>query len=94
MFFILSKVLGFFASPSNLLICMGLIGLCLSWTRWRRAGMRLMATAALLLFGFGVWPLSNLVLLPLRARRDHRAGRRDQSGRVRGARRDRTGFVR
>ena len=36
MFFILSKVLGFFALPSNLLIAIGLVGLVLLCTRFTR----------------------------------------------------------
>jgi len=36
MFFILSKTLGFFAVPSNLLMAVGLVGLALLLTRFRR----------------------------------------------------------
>ena len=36
MFFILSKILGFFALPSNLLIAIGLVGLVLFCTRFTR----------------------------------------------------------
>ena len=38
MFFILSKVFGFFAAPSNLVISLGLLGLLLLPTRFARAG--------------------------------------------------------
>ena len=38
MFFVLSKVLGFFASPSNLMIVLGLVGVLLLPTRFARAG--------------------------------------------------------
>ena len=38
MFFILSKMLGFFALPSNILISIGLVGLVLLCTRFRRLG--------------------------------------------------------
>ena len=36
MFFILAKILGFFAHPSNLLITLGLIGAVLMATRYAR----------------------------------------------------------
>ena len=38
MFFVLSKVLGFFAIPSNLIILMGGLGLLLLPSRFARAG--------------------------------------------------------
>ena len=38
MFFTLSKVLGFFANPSNLVVAFGIAGLVLLATRWARAG--------------------------------------------------------
>ena len=40
MFFILSKVLGFFAIPSNLTIGLGLLGAVLLTTRLARFGRR------------------------------------------------------
>ena len=41
MFFLLAKILGFFAIPSNLLISLGLLGVGLTATRFARAGRRL-----------------------------------------------------
>jgi uncharacterized SAM-binding protein YcdF (DUF218 family) len=68
MFFILSKVLGFFALPSNLIVLLGMIGLALMPTRLARLGRRL-AVASLLLVAVAGWsPLANLLLLPLEER--------------------------
>ena len=49
MFFILSKTVSLLLVPSNLLLLIGLAGLALLLTRWRRLG-RVMAAASLLLF--------------------------------------------
>src|ERR1700726_2749483 len=68
MFFVLSKILGLFALPSNLLIMLGLIGLGLTATRWSRGGRRLMAAAIVLLAVAGLSPLGNLLILPLEER--------------------------
>ena len=46
MFFVLAKILGFFALPSNILISLGLLGALLMATRFARAGRRLAGTAA------------------------------------------------
>ena len=43
MFFVLSKILGFLAVPSNLLVEVGLIGLVLTATRLKRIGRWLTA---------------------------------------------------
>lgn len=68
MFFPLSKVLGFFASPSNLLLCVGLLGIALLWTRWARAG-RWLAAASLVLLGLaGLSPIGDLLMAPLENR--------------------------
>lgn len=68
MFFVLSKTAGFFASPSNLVLCLGLVGVGLMWTRWSRAGRRL-ATASLLLLAIaGLSPLGNWLIAPLEDR--------------------------
>ena len=46
MFFVLAKILGFFALPSNLLISLGLLGILLMATRFARAGRRLAVVGA------------------------------------------------
>jgi uncharacterized SAM-binding protein YcdF (DUF218 family) len=68
MFFIASKILGFFALPSNLLITLGILGLVLTRTRWSRAGRRLAAASILLIALFGLSPLGNALILPLEDR--------------------------
>jgi uncharacterized SAM-binding protein YcdF (DUF218 family) len=68
MFFLLAKVLGFFALPSNLLIVLGLLGTLLMVTRHARAGRRL-AIASIILLAIAGWsPLGNALILPLEER--------------------------
>ena len=68
MFFVLAKILGFFALPSNLLVALGLLGIALTATRWVRAGRRLAACSILLLAVMGLTPLGNALILPLEQR--------------------------
>src|SRR4051794_6259045 len=68
MFFVLAKVLGFFALPSNLLMSLGLAGIALMVTRFARAGRRLAIASLLLIALFGVSPLGNALILPLEDR--------------------------
>ena len=68
MFFILSKVLGFFVLPSNALMALALFGLVLTPTRFRRAGMRLLSVSLILLAVCGLSPLGNALILPLEER--------------------------
>jgi uncharacterized SAM-binding protein YcdF (DUF218 family) len=68
MFFIVSKVLGFFALPSNLLISIGLVGLVLLLTRFKRLAAWLIGTSLVLLALFGLSPLGNALMLPLEER--------------------------
>lgn len=68
MFFVLAKILGFFALPSNVLIALGVLGLLLMPTRFARAGRRL-AVIALVLVAIAGWsPLGNMLILPLEER--------------------------
>jgi uncharacterized SAM-binding protein YcdF (DUF218 family) len=68
MFFVLAKVLGFFALPSNILITLGLIGVALMATRFARAGAKLAAASLVLLAVFGLTPIGNALILPLEQR--------------------------
>ncbi len=68
MFFVLSKVLGFFAIPSNLVISAGLFGLLLLPTRLARAGRRLMAASLVVLAILGLSPVGNALIIPLEQR--------------------------
>jgi uncharacterized SAM-binding protein YcdF (DUF218 family) len=67
-FFVLSKILGFFALPSNFLVFLGLFGLALAGTRLARTG-RLIAAAAIILFAIaGIGPLGKALIKPLEDR--------------------------
>jgi uncharacterized SAM-binding protein YcdF (DUF218 family) len=68
MFFILSKVLGFFAIPSNLVIALGLLGVLLLGTRWARIGRHLTVASLIALAVIGLSPLGNALILPLEQR--------------------------
>jgi uncharacterized SAM-binding protein YcdF (DUF218 family) len=68
MFFLLAKVLGFFALPSNLLISFGLVGVALMATRFARAGRRLVVFSVILVAIAGLSPLGNALILPLEER--------------------------
>jgi uncharacterized SAM-binding protein YcdF (DUF218 family) len=68
MFFTLSKLLGFFALPSNTLISVGLIGLVLLCTRFTRLASWLIVTSLVLIAIAGLSPLGNALILPLEQR--------------------------
>jgi uncharacterized SAM-binding protein YcdF (DUF218 family) len=68
MFFPLSKILGFFASPSNLVISIGLLGLLLLPTRFARAGRALAFASLIVLAIFGLSPVGNALMIPLEDR--------------------------
>ena len=68
MFFMLSKTLGFFAAPSNLLISIGVLGLILLCTRFTRLASWLIVTSLVLLGVAGFSPLGNAFILPLEER--------------------------
>jgi uncharacterized SAM-binding protein YcdF (DUF218 family) len=64
----LSKVLGFFALPSNLLIALALAGILMMRTRFSRFGQGLLIGAVLLLAVVGIAPVGNALMLPLEER--------------------------
>lgn len=64
----LSKLLGFFLLPSNLLILLALIGILLMGTRFRRLGQILTICAVLLLTAIGIAPIGNALMVPLEER--------------------------
>lgn len=68
MFFAFSKILGFFALPSNLLISAGLAGVLLLFSPWRRLASWLIVTSLVLIAVAGLSPIGNLLLLPLEQR--------------------------
>lgn len=68
MFFVLSKVLGFFAMPSNLVIVAGIAGALLLRTRFARTGWRLVIGSLILLALLGLSPIGNALIIPLEQR--------------------------
>ena len=68
MFFILSKIVGFFWIPSNLLVLIGLAGIVLLPTRFLRTGRRLLVVGVILIAVIGALPFGNALILPLEAR--------------------------
>lgn len=64
----LSKLLGFFLLPSNLLILLALIGILLMGTRYKRLGQILTIGAVLLLTIIGIGPVGNALMVPLEDR--------------------------
>ncbi len=68
MFFELSKIFGFFASPSNVVIALGLFGVLLMLTPFARAGRCLAVASLLLLAAIGFSPLGNALMLALEDR--------------------------
>jgi uncharacterized SAM-binding protein YcdF (DUF218 family) len=68
MFFYLSKLLGFFAIPSNLVILIGSVGLLLLPTRFARAGRWLAFVSLIFLAILGLSPIGNALLIPLEDR--------------------------
>src|SRR5215831_9247572 len=61
MFFVLSKTVTLLLMPSNLLIVLGLIGLVLMATRWRRAGAVMASASIVLLAVAGFSPLGTVL---------------------------------
>jgi uncharacterized SAM-binding protein YcdF (DUF218 family) len=68
MFFILSKVLGFVAIPSNVVIVLGLLGVLLLATRLQRTGRFLTVVSVIVLALLGLSPIGNALIIPLEQR--------------------------
>ncbi|WP_184256709.1 YdcF family protein [Rhodopseudomonas rhenobacensis] len=68
MFFLASKLVGFFAVPSNAMVMLCVLGALLLLTRWRRGGRRLLMLGLALLLIAGFSPLGNVLLLSLTER--------------------------
>ena len=68
MFFILSKIFGFVATPSNFAALLCLAGVILLVTDWRVLASKLIVGGVVLLLLFGFSPLGNLLLLSLSER--------------------------
>lgn len=68
MFFVLSKTIGFFALPSNLIATLFVLGAVLYLRGFRRGAVGVSGVATVLLLAVGYSPLGNLMLLPLSER--------------------------
>lgn len=69
MFYYVSKIAWFFATPSNLLISLILLGLVLAlFRRPRRFGIGLALTVTLATMALGLLPVASYILLPLEER--------------------------
>jgi uncharacterized SAM-binding protein YcdF (DUF218 family) len=68
MFYYVAKIVWFFATPSNALVTLALIGLLLMRTRRAAMGKRAALTAVAGLFVAGLSPLGNALILPLEDR--------------------------
>jgi uncharacterized SAM-binding protein YcdF (DUF218 family) len=69
MFYVASKILWFFATPSNLLPSLVLVGLVLAaWPRTHMLGLGLAVWSAVVLVVAGLSPLANWLTLPLEQR--------------------------
>jgi uncharacterized SAM-binding protein YcdF (DUF218 family) len=68
MFFILSKIIGFFALPSDDAAVLVALGVVLLFTRFKRAGRALATLGIVLLLVAGLTPLGNALMLPLEDR--------------------------
>ncbi len=68
MFFVASKLLGFFALVSNDVLAAGIIGLGLMPTRFSRAGRGLLSASIILFLAFGLLPFGKMLIEPLEER--------------------------
>jgi uncharacterized SAM-binding protein YcdF (DUF218 family) len=68
MFFTVSKILGFFANPSDLIIVIGFVGFALLATRWSGAGRRLIGVCFIALAVLGLSPIGNALMVALEDR--------------------------
>lgn len=68
MFFVLSKLLGVLIIPSNLVVEIGLVGIVLLLTRFRRLASWLVVTSVVLTAFAGFSPLGHILILPLEQR--------------------------
>jgi uncharacterized SAM-binding protein YcdF (DUF218 family) len=67
-FFILSKTVGFFTLPSNLVILLGIAGTALLFTRYAKSGRRLVAASFALLLLIGTLPVGAALVYALENR--------------------------
>lgn len=68
MFYALSKILWFFATPSNALLSLAILGALLALTRFVRLGRSLAALGLAGLLACGLGPIGNDLIIPLETR--------------------------
>jgi uncharacterized SAM-binding protein YcdF (DUF218 family) len=68
MFFVLSKLIGFFLVPSNILVGLGLAGIVLLAIGYVRAGRWMLIASVVLIAAVGILPIGSGLALPLEAR--------------------------
>ena len=68
MFFYLSKILWFVLQPSSAVLILLLVGTAMLWSRWARAGRRIVLLAGILLLVIGISPAGHALILPLEER--------------------------
>ena len=68
MFFVLSKVLAALAVPSNLIVGLGIVGMLLLLTRFRRAGVGLMVASVIVILMLGFLPIGRGLMAVLENR--------------------------
>ena len=68
MFFVLSKLLGFFLVPSNIMVSLGLAGIALLAIGYARAGRWMLVTSIVLIAAVGVLPIGSGLALQLEER--------------------------
>jgi uncharacterized SAM-binding protein YcdF (DUF218 family) len=67
-FFLGSKIIGALLVPSSFIAALGVAGLILIWTRFRRIGGKLLAGCVTALLVCGYLPIGTLLLVPLETR--------------------------
>src|SRR4051794_23455200 len=68
MYFLASKIIGFFVIPSNFILTLTVCGLLLWRTRFSQFGKRIVIASIIVLLIAGVTPLGTVLLLPLENR--------------------------
>ena len=68
MFFVLSKVLAFLVVPSNVILGIGIVGMLMLVTRFRRAGICMMVVSLLLMLVVGMTPIGIALIAALENR--------------------------
>lgn len=68
MYFIISKIIGFFVVPSNFILTLTICGFLLWRTRFAKFGIRVTLTGIILLLIVGIAPAGTALLLPLENR--------------------------